>query len=645
VVEDFDLATLFANNFRFINSDESISEQIMANRKITVDSFFKEQKLKKATKQTTLLEEDSKLINNPFNLIELKSVLEKVNINSSPGCDDIPFTFLKNSPSITLIFLLEIINMSWNTNVILANWKTAIIKPILKPNKDPNDLNSYRPISLTSTISKIVEKMIVVRLNWYLEKNNLLIPTQAGFRKSFSTNDPIIRLKHEADIAITSGNITVAILIDFTRAFDLLWVDGLLLKMLNLKISGNMLRWIKNFLSLRTSRVKIGNQFSIDFTSENGTPQGSSLSPILFLIMVNDFPTLSQYTSNALFADDCTIWRSGTNLRQIQFHLQQDLNLISEWCKKWGFQINTDKTMGIIFSNKTTLIKKKIVLKIDDKQVNFKNSCKLLGVTFDNHLTWKNHIDQLVNKSSRALNILRCISGSSWGSNKDTLLILYKSLILSNLDYCCFAYSNSALTNLKKLDTIQYKSLILATGGIKGTALRALQGECAEIPLNLRRQQIITKYLLKLSFCTNNAANQVLNDTKFFQLEIKRNSPYHIIVKKILNSININISPTILAPKICSWNINNDQVDLSYLKTHKEIKNRQCQDATLNLEKILDTCASNFKHLIFVDGSVQGPSKVGAAVYSPSIPITLHFKLPNRLSIHFTEAYAILQAL
>src|SRR6267154_3879366 len=141
--------------------------------------------------------------------------------------------------------------------------------------------------------------------------------------------------------------------------------------MLKIKISGNMLRWIKNFLSCRTSRVKIGQHYSTNFTSENGTPQGSSLSPILFLIMVNIFPTLSQYTSNALFADDCTIWRSGKNLRQIQFHLQQDLNIMSEWCKKWDFQINTDKTMGFIFSNKTNLIKEKIVLKIDDKQVNF----------------------------------------------------------------------------------------------------------------------------------------------------------------------------------------------------------------------------------------------------------------------------------
>jgi len=247
-VEDLELANLFAENFQLINSDKSISSNIIANRKITVNSYFTHQQhdMNPASPETTAMVDDSKSINNCFNLAELKAVLDKVNVKSSPGCDDIPFSFLKNSPENVLNYLLDIINKSW-TSVIPTSWKTSIINPILKPNKDPNDINSYRPISLTSSISKTVEKMIVCRLNWYLNKNNLLIATQAGFRKSFSTNDPIIRLKHEAEIALNSGNITVAILIDFTRAFDLLWVDGLLLKMLKLKISGNMLRWIKKF--------------------------------------------------------------------------------------------------------------------------------------------------------------------------------------------------------------------------------------------------------------------------------------------------------------------------------------------------------------------------------------------------------------
>ena len=167
----------------------------------------------------------------------------------------------------------------------------------------------------------------------------------------------------------------------------------------------------------------------MDFSSEYGTPQGSSLSPLLFLIMVNDFPKLSQFTSDAFFADDCTIWRSGKNINHIVFHLQKDLDCISDWCKKWGFRMNTDKTMGIVFTNKKIDLNS-IRIKIDNNFIVFKRDCKLLGVILDSHMTWKPHIDFLIEKSVKSLNLMRSISGSSWGSNKDTLLILYKSIIV-----------------------------------------------------------------------------------------------------------------------------------------------------------------------------------------------------------------------
>src|SRR5437867_10707457 len=105
--------------------------------------------------------------------------------------------------------------------------------------------------------------MIVFRLSLFLEKNNILNPSQVGFRKGFCTNDPVIRLKQEAELASNSGNVTIAIMIDFTRAFDLLWIDGLLIKMLNYNLKGTMLNYIKNLLTNRINSVKIGNSFSL----------------------------------------------------------------------------------------------------------------------------------------------------------------------------------------------------------------------------------------------------------------------------------------------------------------------------------------------------------------------------------------------
>jgi len=246
-------------------------------------------------------------LNKNFNITELDQILYEVKRNSSPGIDTIPYELYINAPKSLKELLLKLINNSWNLNEIPQIWKTAIVCPVYKPLKDRYDPKSYRPISLTSTSCKIMEKMIANRLRWYLEKNRLLHKSQSGFRIFCSTNDAIARLKVDAENSINGGNFTIALMIDFSRAFDVLWVDGLLLKLRKLNITGNVFWWIKNFLQDRNYVVKLNEAFSDPYTLDNGTPQGSSLSPLLFLIMVNDFPKLSQFTMEALFADDCTI--------------------------------------------------------------------------------------------------------------------------------------------------------------------------------------------------------------------------------------------------------------------------------------------------------------------------------------------------
>ncbi len=638
------LPDLFAEKFQLNCSDSNLHTDSINGRGTTVAEFL--QSRQNPSSLEVKLSADSQQLNEPFKLSELTRVLKTVNVNSSPGCDDIPFSLFKHSPIYVLDYFLNIINLSFNSNTIPVEWKTSIIKPILKQNKKPCEIASYRPISLTSSFSKLFEKMITSRLTWFLVKNNVLNPNHAGFRKSFSTGDPIIRLSHEAEIAVNSGNYTVAIMIDFTCAFDLLWIDGLIIKMMKLSISGKFLNWIKNFLSNRTNRVKIDNFFSNDFSQQNGTPQGSTISPILFLIMVNDFPALSQYTYDAFFADDCTVWRSGNNLSLILHHLQLDLNLISSWCLKWGFKINSLKTTGIIFSNKN-IASFTASLNIDGRPIIFYNTVKLLGVMFDSHMTWKAHIDYLVQKSVKGLNLIRCISGTSWGANQFILLVLYKSLILSSLDYCCFTYDSSASTsNLNKLKSIQYKSLLIATGAMRGTSLNALLGECAELPLLYRRKKIILNYLTKLNFNSCNSAKEVLTDKKYFQLGVNNKSKYKIFLDKFLSDKNITpfsiTSPCYIS---CSCTAVNQNIDITFLDHVDNKTETSTLDKNSKVLDILITLAQLFDYVFFVDGSVKQDGKVGAAVYSPALYLELTFKLPDFLPIYFAEGFAVLQAL
>ncbi len=448
--------------------------------------------------------------------------------------------------------------------------------------------------------------MIVNRLNWYLVKNNLINPNQAGFRKNFSTADPIIRLKQEVDLAMNSGYYTLAVLIDFKRAFDLLWIDGLILKLIKLKISGNFLKWIKAFLTDRSYQVKVLECLSYCYFTENGTPQGSALSPILFIIMINDFPKLSKYTSDAFFADDCTILRSSKNIVQLISHIQQDIDLIVSWCKKWGFVINPDKTTAILFTN-NKYNPNSVILKIDGKSINFKNSCVLLGVTLDSRMTWKPHIDALENKAKINLNLMRYISGTNWGASKNILLTIYKALIRSHIDYCSFAYSDCSKTLKKKIDTIQYKSLLIAIGGIKGTALYALLGESGELPLELRRKQLLIKYLLKLTNLKNNSASAVLEDKKYFNLEINSKSQYKVLLNNFTHQTEITLGSEKCDYYPVPWTNFDQHIDLDLLLS----PDRQAADSKI------------FAQL--VDNKLCSLSN---AVYSPSISLVRQYRLP-----------------
>jgi len=485
-----------------------------------------------------------------------------------------------------------------------------------------------------------MEKLIANRLRWYLETNNILNWYQAGFRNTFSTNDPVIRLKTEAEHAIKSGSVAIAILLDFSRAFDLMWVDGMLLKLMQYGVAGNMLRWIKEFLTNRTYQVIIEETKSEKYSTDNGTPQGSTISPLLFLVMINDFPKLSTHTSQALFADDCTIWRAGNNILQITNHLQNDLKTIEIWAKKWGFNISTEKTVGIMFTRKTALLKPNVEL--NGRKITFNNTCKFLGVVFDSQLTWRPHIEYICDRVKPRLNLMRCITGINWGASKSILLTIYKALILSIIDYCSFVYEDSAASNLRRLDTLQYKSLLIVTGGMRGTSLKALLAECGELPLRLRRKEILTKYLIKLDNNNKNPTKNILSNIKYHQIEYVGKSIYCHILDDFYKQSGISINKDEREKNSDPpWSKFNPIVDLSLLDMGQELDKKVIKNKPPdNISKTQDD-----QTLIFTDGAVTLKGKVGAAVYIPSIPLELLFSLPKGMSVYFSEAYAILQAL
>ena len=223
----------------------------------------------------------------PFNLAELKTALKRLKNNKVPGSDNIKNELLKNLGGKGKLVLLALINRTWREGYLQSSWRTAIICPILKKDKPSGLPQSYRPISLTSCMSKVAERMINNRLYCWLENKQLLTDTQASFRRGCRTEDQLFRLVQSTLQGFKEEKHTFGVFLDLQQAYDKVWRKGLLVKMLRMGIHRCMFNWIQAFLSNRTIATRY-----------NGATSSKSLSCTLFLIYINDLAEQLNIKSN-----------------------------------------------------------------------------------------------------------------------------------------------------------------------------------------------------------------------------------------------------------------------------------------------------------------------------------------------------------
>uniref|UniRef100_A0A3P9PFS3 Reverse transcriptase domain-containing protein n=1 Tax=Poecilia reticulata TaxID=8081 RepID=A0A3P9PFS3_POERE len=339
-------------------------------------------------------EEYDDFINMKFSLFELNRVLRNSS-KSTPGNDQITYNMLNKLSDVSKEIILKLYNNVWEEGILPDKWKEAIIIPICKPGKDPNSAESYRPTALTSCLGKIMEKMVNNRLIYFLESKEKIETYQFGFRKGRSTIDPALCLEHEIRRAQINKESVMAIFLDVENAYDMLWKEGLLIKLKQIGIRGKIYRWIKKLLTERNIRVKIGGEISSGYQVGNGTPQGSIISPMLFIIMINDiFSSINKSFGVSLFADDGIIWKRGKNTEFINRKIQEALNKVEAWALEWGFRFSTSKSKFVVFTNRK--VNTNVDLKLYGNIIERKEQIKYLGIWFDKILTWKIHIDKIV---------------------------------------------------------------------------------------------------------------------------------------------------------------------------------------------------------------------------------------------------------
>uniref|UniRef100_A0A0B7BHQ4 Reverse transcriptase domain-containing protein n=1 Tax=Arion vulgaris TaxID=1028688 RepID=A0A0B7BHQ4_9EUPU len=212
------------------------------------------------------------LFEDDFTQTELTRAMKKLKLRKSPGPDKIHNEMLIHLGNVGKAVILDLINKTWNEGTLPKTWKNATITPILKKGKPSEDVKSYRPISLTSCLGKLAERMINHRLYWWLETTKMLNSSQAGFRAGQRTDDQIFRLSQMIINGFQGGKHTTAVFIDLQQAYDRVWRKGLLGKMLDTGIHGKMYRWVKTSLTDRTIQTKINNGISSKQVQEEGLP-------------------------------------------------------------------------------------------------------------------------------------------------------------------------------------------------------------------------------------------------------------------------------------------------------------------------------------------------------------------------------------
>jgi ribonuclease HI len=447
-------------------------------------SFTKEDKStnrkSKDVKQIPTVDDESC---SKFTMRELKKALSKMKRKGAPGPDDIPPAFLKELGPRALGVLLDIFNESFALAECPQIWRLAIIVPLLKAGKSPKELKSFRPISLTSCVVKLLERLVAERMYYLVETRGFIHRFQAGFRKGRSCEDQILRVVQAIENGFAQKKMerSVLVLLDFSSAYDTVWKEKLLVSLHEQGIPLQIVRWLASFLNNRVARVRYGDALSSARTMRQGLPQGSVLSPLLFVLYINNLAKLlPEWATNVIFADDVSILCTHRDREEAVRMAQEAVDIVVGWSKEWKLNLNPTKSEVAFFSTWTREQETpwEPTIMIDGKRIPFNVIPKMLGVVLDTTLSFGEQVKEVTRQATEKLKLMSALAHTEWGWRKRDLMKIYLTFIRSRLDYGAAAWQPwLSETSIEKLDVVQNKAMRIASGQMSRAPVDALRFE------------------------------------------------------------------------------------------------------------------------------------------------------------------------
>ena len=367
---------------------------------------------------------------------------------------------IANSSYVFTSTIAMVINKSFQQGLFPKQMKMAKVVPIHKDGPK-TEVGNYRPISLLTAFSKIYEKLMHCRILKFLESNNSLFEMQYGFRPGRSCEHALLNAQNSLLESLSKRQISLLLLIDFSKAFDMVEHSILIKKLEHYGIRGVAIKWMQSYLSGRKQFVSINGKNSAVRDMQYGVPQGSILGPLLFIIYINDIPETACFAKFILYADDANIILTAYTMEGIVTQLKTLISSLVEWVKSNGLAFNLKKTKYMIFS-RSRLIDLPSPLIICETAIERKHEARFLGVIIDESLNWSRHIQTVLSKMSRYIGIMYKIK--KYLPLKARIQI-YHSFVQSHLNYCSLVWGFTCKSNIETLFSRQKKGLRAVISG------------------------------------------------------------------------------------------------------------------------------------------------------------------------------------
>ena len=519
------------------------------------------------------LEYETLGLNSAITEEEVLCAIKSLKNGKAVGIDEVRNEFIKHSSPQLISIFCKLFNKVLDTGIVPEQWVQGIIIPIYKGKGDTDQCDNYRGITLLSCVGKVFTSILNKRLTTFIEDNHILLANQAGFRKKHSTLDHCFVLKSLIDLFFNSKQRLYVAFIDYQKAFDCVWRNGLWNKLISQNVDGKIFRIITNLYSQIKSCVmnRCTGERSEFFGSFSGVRQGENLSPLLFSLFLNDIESFLKQHGSApldlrlgnnglsltmyleifvlLYADDTIL------VSETRDGLKKSLLALEMYCEQWKLSVNSAKTKIMIFQKRKRPRANGDIFTFNSNTLEIVDSFKYLGVEFSANGSFTLAKKAAYDKASRAMfGLLQTARRQHLPI--DVILDLFDKMVLPIIMYGCEIWGYENLALLEKLNLKAIKFILHLN---KSTKTAMVYGESGRCPLNILAKVRMVGFWADIVVNANKMSNHIycllreLHDNGTFS------SPWLLAIRTILIEAGLE----------CVWNNNSFSSKESLLKIIK----------------------------------------------------------------------------